>query len=253
MKVYISTDLEGATGVFKFAQTREIGSPAFFEAMRWLMHDIAAVAEGLREAGVEEVYAMDGHDGGNNFLAEHMVPGVRYITGRPRNRPFWGLDDSFSGVILLGYHAMNGTPDGVLSHTQSSRAESKYWYDGVERGEVFQHALIAGHFDVPVILVTGDEAVCQEARQTLGEDLPAVAVKRGISREAAVLIAPEETRLLLREGARMAVEAIPRLRPFKAAFPMKVRLRRLGPDAADPANPYFVDTETEIASALEIP
>ncbi|MCX7706299.1 MAG: M55 family metallopeptidase, partial [bacterium] len=80
MKIYICTDLEGATGVFKWVQTREKGTE-FYEAMRLLMRDIGAVCEGLKEAGANEIYVLDGHDGGNNFIPECMVPGVYYITG----------------------------------------------------------------------------------------------------------------------------------------------------------------------------
>ncbi|HPP11780.1 MAG TPA: M55 family metallopeptidase, partial [bacterium] len=89
--------MEGATGVFKFKQTRETG-PEFTEAMKLLVADIAAVVEGLKQAGVKEIYVIDGHDGGNNFLPEFMVPAVRYITGYLRGRLCWGLDESFAGV-----------------------------------------------------------------------------------------------------------------------------------------------------------
>jgi len=252
MRIYIVTDLEGATGVFKFRQTREKESPEFREAIRLLMGDVAAVAEGLKQAGVDEIYVLDGHDGGNNFIPECMVAGVRYITGWPRPGSLYGLDRSFDGCILVGYHAMNGTPDGVLHHTQSSLTEAKYWYDGVERGEIYQCAVIAGHFDVPVILVTGDEAACREARATLGDDLPTVAVKKGISREAAILLAPEETRELLIEGARRAVAALPHRKPYKISLPVKLRTRRRSPQDGPSESPYFVEREVEVRSALDI-
>lgn len=252
MKVYIFTDLEGATGVFKFKQTRERG-PEFTEAMRMLMGDIAAVAGGLKQSGARQIYVIDGHNGGNNFIPECMVPGVRYITGYPRQgRPAFGLDESFDGAIMLGYHAMNGTSDGVLHHTQSSSAESKYFYDGVERGEIYQCAVVAGHFGVPVMLVTGDEAACREARATLGEGLPSVAVKKGISREAAVLLAPEDARQLLAEGAKKAVQALPGLRPYKIKLPVKLRVRSIGPAGATGDNPYCAEREFEVKSGLDI-
>ncbi len=252
MKVYICTDLEGATGVFKFQQTRERG-PEFTEAMKLLMGDISAVAEGLKQTGVQEIYVLDGHNGGNNFIPEYMVSGVRYITGNPKQgQVLYGLDESFDGFILLGYHAMNGTPDGVLHHTQSSTAELKYFYDGVERGEIYQGAVIAGHFGVPVMLVTGDEAACREARATLGENTPTVAVKKGISREAAVLMAPEDTRRMLLEGAKQAVKALPGLKPYKIKLPVKRRIKRIGPEGTTPENPYFSEQEAEIKSTLDI-
>ena len=252
MKVYISTDLEGATGVFKFKQTREKGSPEFCEAMRLLMGDVAAVAEGLREAGVDEVYAMDGHDGGNNFIPECMVSGVRYITGWPRTGPSCGLDESFAGLILLGFHAMNGTPDGILHHTQSSMAEAKYWYDGVERGELYQSGVIGGAHNVPVMMVTGDEACCREAKATFGDDLTTVAVKKGLSREAGILLAAEETREMLREGARQAVASLPKLEPFKIKLPVNVRMRRIGPNPDDLGNPYVREWQAEVHDPLQI-
>jgi len=148
---------------------------------------------------------------------------------------------------------MNGTPDGVLHHTQSSLAECKYFYDGVERGELYQSAVIAGHFNVPVILVTGDEATCREARDLFGEELPTVAVKKGLSREAAILLSPDDARALLVEGAKEAVKALPRLKPYKINLP--VRLRKKWIDRTSNAsleNPYFSEKEVEITSALDI-
>jgi D-amino peptidase len=130
--------------------------------------------------------------------------------------------------------------------------EAKYWYDDVERGEMYQHAVIAAQYGVPIMLVTGDEATCREARETFGDDVPTVAVKKGISREAAVLLAPAETRALLRQGARRAMEALPRLRPFDVRFPVKVRMRRIGPNPADHQNPYFIDTDWDATSAADI-
>jgi len=252
MKIYIVTDLEGATGVFKFKQTREKGEE-FYQAMKLLMGDISAVCEGLKEVGVNEIYVLDGHDGGNNFIPELMIKGVRYITGYPRKGEIlYGLDSSFDGVILLGFHAMNGTPDGVLNYTQSSLAELKYYYDEIERGEIYQSAVIAGYFNVPVILVTGDEAACREAKETLGKNLPTVAVKKGISREAAILISPEETKIFLKEGAKKAIKALPKLKPYKIKLPVKLKIRRIGSEGTTPDNPYFSEKEFIVKNALDI-
>jgi D-amino peptidase len=254
VKIYINTDLEGVTGVYKFEQTLNRDGWEYREAVRLLMGDITAVVEGLKQAGVSEVYALDGHGGGGNFVSEFMVPGVKYITGQPRGGPAYGLNESFDGCILLGYHAMHGTPDGVLYHTQSSKTEAKFLYDGVERGEIYQAAVIAGYFDVPVIMVTGDEAVCKEARETLGADITTVAVKEGISREAAVLFAAEDTRKLLTEGAKCAVVSIPRLKPYKINLPLRLTIfqRRLAPVTGEEDDPYFVKEERVVRSALDI-
>ncbi len=223
LRIYIVTDLEGASGVFQFAQTREPGNPLGEKAKEYLMGDIAAVVRGLRAANVTDIVVLDGH-GSGAFIPHLMEPGAKYITGRPRPGQFLqGLDDSFAGLIQLGAHAMMGTPDGVLCHTQSSRTENRYWYNGVESGELAQCAAQAGHWGVPTIMVTGDEAACREANKFFGTNCVAVAVKRGLAREAAVLYPFEETRQALFEGARRAVAAIPRCKPYKLSLPIQVR------------------------------
>lgn len=221
MKVYIMTDLEGASGVFKFEQARNLQSPLFREAMEYLMGDIAAVVAGLRDAGVKDIIVLDGHNGGNNFIPHLMAPGAKYLTGAPPSNQ-WGLDKTCDGLIMLAYHAMWGTADGVLYHTQWSSGEQRYWYNGVESGEMAQGALFAGHFGVPPIMVSGDEASCREARKFFGPACVTVPVKKGINREAAILFPFEETRKALQEGARRAVAAIPKCKPYKIRMPIRV-------------------------------
>jgi len=221
LKVYIVTDLEGASGVYKFEQTRESG-PLNDKAKEYLMGDIAAVVKGLRAAGVTEIVLLDGH-GSRAFVPHLMTPGATYITGKRIPGPAAGLDDSFAGMIQLGAHAMMGTPDGVLCHTQSSRSENRYWYNGVESGELVQCAAIAGHFNVPTIMVTGDEATCREAHKFFGDTCVAVATKRGLAREAAELYPFQETHQALYEGAMRAVKAIPQCKPYKLKVPIEVK------------------------------
>jgi len=222
LRIYIVTDLEGASGVYKFAQTREPGNPLGEKAKEYLMGDIAAVVKGLRSANVFDIVILDGH-GSQAFVPHLMAPGAKYITGKPRPGPLTGLDDSFDGLIQLGAHAMMDTPDGVLCHTQSSRSENRYWYNGVESGELAQCAAIAGCYDIPTIMVTGDVATCREAAKFFGPNCVTVAVKRGISREAAELYPFDETRKALYEGARRAVDAISKCKPYKLSLPIKAK------------------------------
>jgi len=223
-RIYINTDLEGVSGVYKFEQTRTKGTSLNIQACEYFMDDIAAVVKGLREAGVSEITVVDGH-GSQAVIPGMMVPGVKYITGLPRPgiANLTDLDSSFDGIIMLGFHAMMGTPDGVLNHTQSSLAENRYWYNDVETGEIAQFGAIAGYYGVPVIMVTGDEAVCREARNFFGDTVVTVAVKRGLSREEAVLYPFEETRKALYEGAIKAVAAIPFCKPYILKTPIRVR------------------------------
>jgi D-amino peptidase len=251
-KIYIVTDLEGASGVYKFAQTREPGTSLEGEAKAYLMDDIAAVVRGLRAGGATEILILDGH-GSQAFVPQLMEPGAMYITGKPRPDVLWGLDDSFDGLVLLGHHAMMGTPDGILHHTQSSRTENRYWYNGVESGELAQVAAIAGHFDVPPILVTGDDATCREARAFFGSACITVAVKRGISREAAVLFPFAETRAALFEGARRAMARLPQCKPYRIATPIKAKKQFLtkGENGA-PSQPVVKEgTITDVLRLLD--
>jgi D-amino peptidase len=249
LKIYVVTDLEGISGVYRFAQTREAETPLNREARGYFMDDVAAVVRGLRDGGATEVLILDGH-GSQAVIPHLMEPGAKYVTGLPRPEVLGGLDRSFAGVVMLGYHAMMGTPDGVLHHTQSSKTENRYWYNGVESGELVQVAAVAGHFGVPPILVTGDEATCREARQFLGSSCIAVAVKRGIAREAAVLYPFAETRKALYEGAKRAVAAIPKCKPYRLDLPIKAKKEYLILDGSP--KPKLVTKEGTIPDALHI-
>lgn len=228
-KIYILTDLEGASGVYQFAQTREAG-PLNDQAKEYLMGDIAAVVRGLRAGGATEITVLDGH-GSQAFVPHLMEPGATYITGKPRPCLMCDLDESFAGLVQLGAHAMMGTPDGVLCHTQSSKSENRYWYNDVESGELAQVAIVAGAYGLPTIMVTGDEAACREARQFFGDDVVTVAVKRGISREAAELYPFEETRQALFEGARKAMTVIGKCKPYRIEVPIRAKKQWLIFDA----------------------
>ncbi|MBM3333326.1 M55 family metallopeptidase [Candidatus Sumerlaeota bacterium] len=230
-KIYIVTDLEGISGVFRFAQTRETTTPLAIQAREYFMGDVAAVVRGLRDGGATEIVVLDGH--GNMALIPHLMePGAKYITGRPLPKGVWRPDESYAGLVLLGFHAMKGTEDGVLNHTQSSRTENRYWYNNVESGELAQSAAIAGHFGVPPILVTGDEATCREAEKFFGKACVKVAVKKGLGRESAVLYPFEETRRLLYKGARRAMAAIPKCKPYTIQTPIKAKRENLVFDSA---------------------
>ena len=249
-KIYVNTDLEGISGVFKFDQTREKDSPLNIQACEYFMGDLAAVIRGLRDGGATEILVLDGH-GSQAVIPHLMVPGATYLTGLPREGILPGLDSSFAGMVMLGFHAMKGTPDGVLNHTQSSQSENRYWYNGVESGELAQSAAIAGYFGVPAIMVTGDEATAREAKQFFGSNCVTIAVKKGIGREVAILYPFEETRKALYEGAKRAMAAIPKCKPYVLDLPIKVKVQYLETDASVPER-KLVTREGTAENALHI-
>lgn len=234
VKIYINTDLEGISGVYQFAQTREKGTPLNIKACEYFMGDLAAVIKGLKDGGADEIVVLDGH-GNQAVIPDLMVSGAKYITGKPRPKNpshLWGLDSSFAGMVFVGFHAMKGTPDGVLNHTQSSMSEKRYWYNGVESGELAQDGAVAGYFGVPPIMVTGDEATCREAREFFGPACVTVAVKRGISRQAAELYPFEETRKALYEGAKRAMSVIKDCKPYLMKTPIHGKMEYISRDPA---------------------
>lgn len=252
LKIYVNTDLEGISGVFKFVQTREKDTRLNIQACEYFMGDLAAVIHGLRDAGATEVVVLDGH--GSQAVIPHLMElGATYITGRPR--PGAGnlteLDSTFSGMVMIGFHAMMGTPDGVLNHTQSSKSENRYWYNGVESGELAQNAIIAGFYNVPVIMVSGDMATCREANRFFGNNCVTVAVKKGLSREAAELYPFEQTRKALYEGAKQAVEAIKSCKPYHIQFPVKAKKQWLAKSTGE-EKPHLETREKIIEDPLHI-
>jgi D-amino peptidase len=251
IKIFIETDLEGVSGVYKFAQTREKDTPLNNQACEYFMGDLAAVVKGLRDGGADEIIIIDGH--GTQAMIPHlMVPGAVYVTGKPKpDGNHWKLDKSFSGIVMFGFHAMNGTKDGVLNHTQSSKSENKYWYNGVESGELAQTAIIAGHFGVPPILVTGDVATCREAVKFFGNNIITVATKEGVGREAAALYPFEETHKALYEGAKNAIAAIPKCKPYIVQIPIKASMEYLDLNPALP-EPKLIKKEWVIPTALQL-
>jgi len=252
VRIYVNTDLEGISGVYKFSQTREKDTPLNLQACEYFMDDLAAVIRGLRDGGADDVVVLDGH-GSQAVIPHFMEPGATYITGRPR--PGAGnlsmLDSTFSAMVMIGFHAMMGTPDGVLNHTQSSLTENRYWYNGVESGELAQNAIIAGYYGVPVIMVSGDVAACREAVKFFGDKIVTVPVKKGLSREAAMLYPFDETRQALYDGAIRAMSVISSCKPYKIDFPAKVRMQYLNRDNGRP-EPEIITVEGIARDALHI-
>jgi len=239
MKVYIVTDLEGISGVTTFDQTRNSDGPLYQDARHLLMGDIHAAVQGCLDGGASYVCVLDGHGRPLNVIPEEMHPEADFICGRGFGTAP-GLDASFACGMLLGHHAMAHTPDGVLCHTQSSRSDARYWYNDREFGEIGQEALIFGHFGIPIVLVTGDEATCREAREFLGEQVVTVAVKKGFSRESCRMVPPARARLMIRAGAKEAMGRIGQCRPFSMPLPIRGCYEALADPLPDTASPALV-------------
>jgi D-amino peptidase len=137
--------------------------------------------------------------------------------------------------MQVGAHAMARTPDGILCHTQNSRMDCRYWYNGRENGEIAQAALAYGHYGIPCVMVSGDSAGCREATEFLGENVVTVSVKKGYGRECGRLLAPARAHELIRAGAAEALKRISLCQPYVIDTPIRARHERLVERAADDA------------------
>lgn len=231
MKIYIITDMEGISGICNEEQVKR-DSPHYGPGRRLLGADVNAAIAGAFEGGATEVVVNDGHGGGFNLVLEEMDPRAVY------ERPNGGLDlmpsldESFAAAFCVGYHAMAGTLNGFLDHTQSSASWYNYFLNGRRTGELGQVGVWAGSYGVPVVLVTGDQAACDEAREFFGP-IETVAVKQGIGRQHARCIHPETARAAIRAAAARAVGLAGKVPPYRVEVPLTVRLEYYRSDMAD--------------------
>lgn len=230
MKIYIGTDMEGVSGIHRVEYV-ERGSDRYEEGRRLLTGDVNAAVEGALAAGAKEIHVCDGHGGGDHFLIEKIHPAA--IVDHATGGRWWGeLDESFDGLFWVGGHAMAGTPNAFLDHTQSSTSWYNYYLNGRKCGEIGQFACIAGHFGVPMLLVAGDRACCAEAADFF-PGVTTVEVKYARARNTAVVMAPERAQQLIREGARKAIGLIGTVKPFVIEPPIEVKLELYRADYAD--------------------
>jgi len=230
MKIYIHTDLEGISGIGAMEMIdRE--SPSFKLSAARLIADVNAAAAGAFEGGASFVTVLDSHGGGGNIDPAQLDPRVDF--DKKENGLWWGkLDDSYAGTFFIGAHAMAGTMNGFLDHTQNSVRWYNYIVNGRRMGELAQWAMVAAHFKVPLLMVSGDEAACAEARNFFGA-VECAAVKRGIGRNRAELMDTEAALTLIRETARKAASLAGRGSLFTPILPMEVRLELCRGDYCD--------------------
>ena len=222
MNVYIMTDLEGISGVygpdFSTPDKRRFG-----ESRELMTADINACAAGLKEAGAGKIYVRDAHGGSYTLLPDKISDDVDYIVcGATGNDRFPGIDDC-GAVILLGYHAMAGTAGAILEHSMSSAAVQNYYINGVKSGEIGIDAGIVGEKGLPVIMVSGDDKLCAEAKRFI-PGVYAAEVKKGVTCFGGILMPTAKARRLIRETAAEAYRHASEIRPVVWDSPVTFRV-----------------------------
>jgi D-amino peptidase len=230
MKILIMTDLEGISGVDTMEMVSEVGTPGHKFALERLMLDVNAAVEGAFEGGASDVYVVDGHGGGKNFIKEMLDP--RAV--EPKSVGWQELirTGEIDAYMEVGVHAMAGTINGFLDHTQSSKSWYNYIVNGRKSGEIAQGAIFVGAFDVPFVMVSGDQAACVEARSFLG-DIECAIVKYGIGRNNARLVDLDEALERIKKAAKDGLKLIGKIKPYKPILPIEIKLELYRSDMCD--------------------
>lgn len=217
LKVFISVDMEGITGVVNVDDATRGGKD--YDYFRQTMtREANAAIEGALAAGATEIIVRDSHGSALNLLPEMLDRNSKLLRDWSQGPMFMmeGIDESFDAAIYVGYHARAGTTNGVLDHTSSGNV-TDVSINGISMPETGYNALMAGYYDVPVVFVAGDKAVCDQAEEILGT-VETVAVKEGIG-AAALNLHPEVAREQIRAGVERALRNLDDYEPYKLDSP----------------------------------
>jgi D-amino peptidase len=224
LKIYISADMEGVVGVV----TDEQLGPSGFEYQRareFMTAEVNAAIEAAFAAGATEILVSDSHGNGQNLLIDKLPKNVQVVRSWPRPLMMMqGIDETFDGVIFLGYHTSTTNPEGVRAHTISSANFADIRLHGISMPEAGINAAIAGHFNVPVIMISGDDAIVKEATTLLG-NIEGATVKWAYSFHSAKTLTPEAAYDLIREKVKKAVGRIKDFKPYKLKTPVQLEVR----------------------------
>ena len=223
LKVFISVDMEGITGVVNWEEVSRDGKD--YDYFRRIMtKETNAAIEGALAAGATDILVRDSHGSARNILPDLLNKNAKLL--RDWSGGFMsmmeGIDKSFDAVIFIGYHAKAGTPNALLEHTMTGNVLD-ISINGVSLPEAGVNALIAGYYDIPVVFVSGDMAICEQAKKLFGE-VKTVPVKKGIG-NAALNLHPEVAREKIKEGVKNALLNLKKFEPYKLSPPYKMVLK----------------------------
>lgn len=228
MRVHVICDMEGVAGIVRWPQVSG-GHPMYEEGRRLYTEEINAAVRGARAAGAGEVVVMDCHGAGgpwsfNSLIPEMLHPDCEYVVQTHWTEYTAFLEEGCDAALFVGMHARAGSMLGVLNHTVSSETWQNLWFNGLLVGEVGINAALCGHWGCPVLMVTGDDAVCDEARELLGDGLTTVAVKTGLGRFSARQHPPRRAREMITEGARRALSDLGAVKSYDPGRPVEIRV-----------------------------
>lgn len=234
MRVLVFGDMEGVAGICRWEQV-SAGKALYAEARRLYTEEINAAVRGAFAAGATEVVVMDCHGAGgdhsfNSLLPEALDARCEFVVQSSWTEYTEPLERGCDAALMVGMHAMAGSERGVLSHTVSSTSWHELRFNGTPVGEVAINAALCGTWGCPVALVTGDDVVCDEARELLGPGLATAAVKRGLGRFSARHFAPARARAAIEQAARDALGALDSAPVYDPGAPCTIAIDLATPD-----------------------
>ncbi len=223
VKVFISIDMEGITGVVTSDQLGPTGFE-YSKFREYMTAEALAAIQGAREAGATEFVVADSHGNMENLLIDRFPPDVIIVRGSPRPLEMMqGIDSTFSAAMFIGYHSATTNARGVRAHTISSATFAAIDINGVPMAESGINAATAGYFGVPVVMVSGDDQAVAEVVQLLGTVEGAV-VKQAIGFHAAATMTPEAGQALIRARAKAAIGRLKDFKPYVIRGPYALDL-----------------------------
>src|SRR4029453_6933661 len=222
--------MEGVAGIVKWQQVDGAKEKqSFHEGRELYTEEINAAVRGAKASGADEIVVMDCHGAGdewtfNSLVPDKLDPDCEYVVQNQWTEYTGLLEEGCDAALFVAMHAKAGTPDGVLAHTVSGQSWRELKFNGTSVGETGINAALCGHWGCPVLLVTGDEAVCREATELLGDGLTTVAVKRGLGQASARQLPPLKARELIEDGAEKALQDVGAVKPYDPGRPCEIQV-----------------------------
>lgn len=223
-KVFISVDIEGMEGVVSQLQTNRKNSD-FNIARKRLAKDVNAAVEACLDFGVEEIVVCDSHADMENIIIEDLHPEAKLISGAIRSSlQMEAFNESYDALIIFGHAGGGVTFNGVIDHTYNGgKIYNIRMNDQTINTEALLNAVVAGHYNVPLIAIIGDVAVAKEVSDVI-ENVETIVVKEGLSRFSAISIHPDKARELIYKGTLNALKKASTIKPLKINEPIKMEI-----------------------------
>ena len=248
MKVYISADMEGITGVTHWDEVDHNKPAVYTQFQERMTKEVAAVCEGATQAGAEEIWVKDAHYSGRNILSEQLPNNVKLIRGWS-GHPYsmvQELDSTFDALMMVGYHSMAGMGGNPLAHTLSSAKLDSVYINDQQTSEFFLHGNVAAKHGVPLVFVSGDAGLCEEV-QDVSPNTTTHATMVGVG-DSTISIQPEESRKAIQKKVKAALSGDLKSCLWKHPNSFSLKIRYVKQQAAYRASHYIgaslVDAKT---------